>query len=345
MNANGQLFGAYWNAAGKERAFISRSGSSRADLGTLGGAEAVAFGSAGLNQAVGCSRVASGAWHPFLYRAGVMSDLHLPWGVSGACAMSINKNSQILVTDATPDSGGYPPDTGAGCRPWLRSSAGNYIAIKPPSGRACVTGSHVDLTGRVGLSAPWSGMLHPQGYVWKAGVLTKVTAANFPFDSNDLPEIGPNPWVVSIESTNLHGQLAALVQQNGADQEIGVLLTPMKIYDEDNAAIVSRGTWSRPATAGAWGGHVERTGTAGSKVTLTFTGRRVRIVGVTAPTLGSASVALDGATAGSIDEHDPYATTKRATLFRHTWASSGTHTITLTTSGAFALDAITTTKY
>ena len=336
MNPEGQLLGAYWNTAGRERAFISTSGSSRTDIGTLGGTEAVAYGSAGLNQAVGCSRVASGAWHPFLYEQGVMTDLGLPPGATHACAVSINQHNQILTTDGTPSAGG--------CHAWLRSSTGGYTAIKPPSGRTCITGGHVDLNGRVGLSSPWTGNLHPQGYVWRAGALTRITPTNFPFDANGLEDIGPNPWVISIDSTNLHGQLAAVVEANGSDQEIGVLLTPMKIYDETNAALTYTGNWTRTAHAGAWGGYVKRTSAAGSKVKLTFSGRRVRIVGVTAPNLGSANVTLDGGATGVIDENDPFATTTRVTVFRYTWPSSGTHTITITANGAFALDAITTTK-
>jgi probable HAF family extracellular repeat protein len=338
MNADGQLFGAYWNAAGKERAFLSTSGSTRTDLGTLGGTEAVAYGSAGLNQAVGCSRVASGAWHPFLYQRGAMVDLGLPSGAPEACAVSINQNNQILTT-------GMTPTTTPGCGLWLRSSTGNYTAIQPPSGRTCITGNHVDLNGRVGLSAPWSGNLHPQGYVWQAGALTKITPANFPFDANALPDIGTNPWVTSIDSTNLHGQLAALVEGNGLDQEIGVLLTPMKIYDETNAALTYTGTWTRTAKTGAWGGYIKRSTAAGSKVKLTFTGRRVRIVGLTAPNLGSANVTLDGGGSAVIDENDPYATTTRATVFRYTWPTAGVHTITITANGAFAVDALTTTRY
>ena len=69
VNAAGQLVGGYQNSQGSERAFLW-DGTTFKDLGTLGGAQAFATGSAATGQAVGCSQTKAGTWHPFLYKNG-----------------------------------------------------------------------------------------------------------------------------------------------------------------------------------------------------------------------------------------------------------------------------------
>ena len=56
------------------------------------------------------------------------------------------------------------------------------------------------------------------------------------------------------------------------------------------------------ADAGAWGGALQRTGSAGT-ATFGFTGFRVAWIGQRGPSLGASSATLDGASCPAVTEH------------------------------------------
>jgi hypothetical protein len=127
--------------------------------------------------------------------------------------------------------------------------------------------------------------------------------------------------------------------QNGDGSNTLFLLTPIRIADEDNAAIAYSGGWTRVALAGAYGGHVERTA-VGRTATFQFTGKSISLIGVRQPGFGSARVMIDGAPHGTVSEAPPAAVRRRlnAIYFTH----PGTHTLRLVVqAGPFELDAIT----
>jgi probable HAF family extracellular repeat protein len=341
VNAAGQLVGGYRNASGSERAFLW-DGSTFKDLGTLGGVQAFATGSSATNQVIGCSQTRAGVWHPFLYKNGTMTDLGLPAGVTRGCAYSINANGLVLagdgVTAPTNYGGGYGE-----CHLWTRSATGTFATIKPPAGETCFFGEKVDLNGVVALTGNHS-------YVWKAGHLTKISGANIPFDNlSDVLGTGEAASLTGVSASNLHGQLAATVDGVTGDVEVIALLTPLKIYNDNSTAIIYSpgGNQSELSVSGAWANDLHYWSSAGYTASLKFTGKSVRLVGEVGPNLGTASVALDGANQGSVSETQSI-TAQRQTIFQHTWATSGTHTIKITVGagdGPFTLDAIATTSY
>ena len=150
-----------------------------------------------------------------------------------------------------------------------------------------------------------------------------------------------------IYTTNVHGQLVADAVDVDSSLDEAVLLTPLKILNDTSTAITysSGGNQSELAVSGAWANDLHYWAYSGGPVnaaTLTFTGRSVRLVGEVGPSFGTASVTLDGSSAGTISENRPL-TAQRQTIFQHSWPTSGTHHITLTTNSAFTLDAIATT--
>jgi len=344
VNAAGQLVGGYVNGRGVERAFLW-DGKTFKDLGTLGGAQAFATGSAATNQAVGCSQTKSGAWHPFLYKNGTMTDLGLPTGFSDGCAYAVNANGLILGGDGVTPQSGYGGNFGQ-CRLWTRSAIGTFTIIKPPAGAGCLSGQHIDLNGVVAFTAyttSWGG------YLWKAGHLTKLTGANVPFgDLDTISGLISTPVLDGASSSNLHGQVAVDVAEFGSDLSATVLLTPLKIYNDTNSAIIyspaGGGNQSELAVSGAWANNLHYWAYGGYTATLKFTGKSVRMVGEIGPGLDTASVALDGVNRGTVSETASN-TAQRQTIFQYSWPTSGTHTIKITTAGPFTLDALATTKY
>ena len=195
----------------------------------------------------------------------------------------------------------------------------------------------------VGLSGVSSATGY-SGYTWKAGGLTKITAANVPFgDLANLQNLGTTA-LEGIFTTNVHGQLVADAVDVNSSLDEAVLLTPLKIVNDTSTAITysAGGNQYELSVSGAWANDVHYWSYAGDTATYSFTGRSVRLVGEVGPSLDTAAVTLDGNDAGTISENQPI-TSQRQTIFQHSWPTSGTHRIKLTTRGPFTLDAITTT--
>jgi probable HAF family extracellular repeat protein len=343
INAAGQLVGGYRNAAGNERAFLW-DGTAFKDLGTLGGAQAVAVWTSGTGQAVGCAQTTTGAWHPFRYASGKMHDLGLPPGLTQGCAYSSNEHGQIIGGDAIGPWEGFWESVGGGsCNPWSWTPKGGYVTIPKPAGVTCLGDTHVDLNGVVALSSGYSNP-HESGYTWKQGVgLTPITPANVPFGDLQRLRLGGSPFVFAVDSSNVRGQLAALIGASQSDSEVGVLLSPLHIYDENDPALHNSGSWSRVASTGAWGGKVEKAGSAGGTLSFTFTGKSVSVIVPFSPGLGFATITVDGGSPRTINENQPAATRRRA-YFR-AFSSVGTHTLQITANVGFEVDAVTTTQY
>jgi probable HAF family extracellular repeat protein len=342
INAAGQMVGGYRDAAGNERAFLW-DGTTFKDLGTLGGAQAVAVWTSGTGQAVGCAQTKTGAWHPFRYAAGKMHDLGLPPGLTQGCAYSSNENGQIIGGDGIgPWEGFWSSVGGDSCNPWSWTPRGGYVTIPKPAGVTCVQDFHVDLNGVVALSGGYSNP-HESGWTWKQGVgLAPITPANVPF--GDLQRLlGAGPFVFAVNSSNINGQLVASIGAYQSDDEMGVLLSPLHIYDENDPALHYSGAWSRVTSTGAWGGKVEKAGSAGGTLSFTFTGKTVSVIVPFSPGLGFATITLDGGSSKTVNENQPTAARRR--VYFKTLSTAGMHTLQISASAGFEVDALTTTQY
>ena len=347
INAAGQMVGGYRNAAGQERAF-QWNGTTFTDLGTLGGGQAVATSTSDTGQAVGCAQTASGAWHPFVYKGGAMHDLGLPPGLSNACAYSSDQNGEIVGGDDVGpwtfpvENFGIGPSVGANaCHAWIRSSAGKYTTIKPPTGSSCIVANHVALNHQV-IGSYGQGTSEGHAYTWLNGTLKSITPANVPFDQNittDPPEgDGPLSIINQGWGNNLYGQLA--VTAYTGIPTWALLLTPITVDDEQAMAIKYAGSWSRITAAGAFGGHVKRASSTNATATLTFAGQNISVIGPVGPGLGSASIYLDGKLIATVSEAAGSSATRQR-VFRHAWSTAGKHTLKIVASAGFELDAVT----
>jgi probable HAF family extracellular repeat protein len=343
VNGAGQLVGGYRTVKGQDRAFLW-NGSTFHDLGTLGGKQAVATATPQKDEAVGCAQTTTGAWHPFLYKHGAMKDLGLPSGLTQACAYSANRKGQIVgVDDIGPRWYSHPVNTRA-CKSWSRSASGKYTRIVTSPGATCVQARHVDSNGVVAVTelGPVNG-----SYTWKAGTgLTHIQPANVPF-GDDLHDgfNCPKCAVVmdGVAGSNAHGQLLVLADDEPNDDFMGMLLTPLKIYDERSTALTYAGEWTRSASGGAWGGGVEVAGSAGGTVTFSFTGKSISVIAPTGPGLGSATVTVDGANPTTVEEST--SSGQRRRVFQATFPTAGEHTLQIVAGSGFQVDAVTATQY
>jgi probable HAF family extracellular repeat protein len=339
INGAGQVVGEADLPSLARHAFLW-NGSTVKDLGTLGGRNSVAYASYASGQAVGCAQTASGRYHPFRYQSGTMRDLGLPSGMTQGCATSVNASGTVL---------GYALNGSGGCATWLWHS-GTRTVLPKLNGQCILPGDipggsslpsnpgHIANTGQVvGGIAVSPGIFQP--VVYQGGTVSRITAAQTPFDPPSTnPGVTPG-WSGLATSNNLHGLITAL-GPNGNGSNTLYLFRPIAIDDETNGAIHYAGSWTRTSLAGAYGGFVKQSSNAGATATLTFTGASVSVIGARGAGLGSAAIQVDGVSKGTVSEAG--AAKARFRLKTVFFARPGTHTLTITvTSGTFDLDAIT----
>jgi probable HAF family extracellular repeat protein len=339
INGAGQVVGLADVPSGATHAFLW-NGSTVKDLGTLGGQNSVAYATYASGHAVGCAQTASGRYHPFRYQGGTMTDLGLPAGMMQGCATSVNASGTVL---------GYALNGSGGCATWLWH-AGTRTVLPKLNGQCVLPGDipggsslpnnpgHIANTGQVvgGITVS-PGIFQP--VVYQGGAVSRITAAQTPFDPPSTnPGVTPG-WSGLATSNNLHGLITVLGPNDNGSNTL-YLFRPITIDDETSAAIHYAGGWTRTALAGAYGGFVKRSSTTGATARVTFTGASVSVIGARGPGLGSATIRIDGQSKGAVSESG--AAKARFRLKTVFFATPGTHTIKITvTSGTFKLDAIT----
>ena len=109
------------------------------------------------------------------------------------------------------------------------------------------------------------------------------------------------------------------------------VLEPVIAYDENNPAVKYTGTWTRTASAGSWGGHVKTATKASASASLTFTGKRVWVVGPEGSNYGQVKVYMDGALKQTIDLQPDRG--NRQTIYVAAFSAVSKHTIKLVVVG------------
>ena len=102
-----------------------------------------------------------------------------------------------------------------------------------------------------------------------------------------------------------------------------------------NASIVRKGSWIGATSTSAYKSTVSGSTQAGARLTLTFTGRGVAVVGSTGPNRGKANIYIDGVAISSISTRSRTNHSRRV-LFMRYLPAGGTHTITFESTGAWA---------
>ena len=106
----------------------------------------------------------------------------------------------------------------------------------------------------------------------------------------------------------------------------------LSVQDSNTTSIRYAGTWRAYSGTEPLSGTMRYSGTAGSTASMTFTGRAVSWVATRAVNRGIGYVYIDGTYVGSVDSYAS-ATQWRSVVFARSWASSGTHTITIKVAG------------
>ncbi|MGK2851684.1 MAG: transglycosylase SLT domain-containing protein [Candidatus Limnocylindrales bacterium] len=121
-------------------------------------------------------------------------------------------------------------------------------------------------------------------------------------------------------------------QAGGTDTAPAPKAKAGKHFGEGSSAIAYSASWKSARHQGYAGDKVRYATKAGATATLTFTGRKVTWYGPTGPTRGKARVYLDGVLSRTVDLH-ARTFDVRDVVFRKTWSSAGTHTLTIEVVG------------
>jgi hypothetical protein len=103
-------------------------------------------------------------------------------------------------------------------------------------------------------------------------------------------------------------------------------------YQESSSRISYSGTWKTSWSSGFWGGAAKKSSTAGSKASITFTGRSIGWISRVGPTRGKATVYVNGTKVASVDLYSPMYESPKV-VWTRTWTDRASRTITVRVSG------------
>jgi hypothetical protein len=103
-------------------------------------------------------------------------------------------------------------------------------------------------------------------------------------------------------------------------------------FSEFNSRISYRGSWHTSSYPVFWGGAAKASSTAGSRATLTFTGRAVAWIASKGPTRGKADVYVNGSKVATVDLYSPTAKHQQV-VWSGSWSTAASRTVRIQVQG------------
>jgi len=177
------------------------------DIGTLGGGFSAAYGINALGQVVGTSTRTDGEGRAFLWSNGTMTDLGTLGG-SYSVAYGINNAGQVVGSSTTADGSQHAFRWSSG----VMTDLGTLGSDRYSEARAINNAGQV-----VGVSQNDYG-LTPRAFVWQAGTMTGIGAANGTNSwASDINDIGQVAGTADVQG---NGSYSAVIWSNGAMSEL-----------------------------------------------------------------------------------------------------------------------------
>ena len=109
-------------------------------------------------------------------------------------------------------------------------------------------------------------------------------------------------------------------------------VTSLSVLQENAGTVVYRGNWLRTVATTFFGGAARSTTVRGNSATVRFTGTQVAWITAVGPTMGIATITIDGSAQGSVDLYSATSTTKVLKVVK-TGLTRAAHTMVITSSG------------
>lgn len=154
------------------------------------------------------------------------------------------------------------------------------------------------------------------------GAWSKVTLASATSKSFSERRAYDLPVRYRVRATDKAGNVGAW--------DYSSTVRPTRVADTSSLLRYSSG-WASVTDPTAYGGVAHESSAGGSSVTYTFSGRSIAWLGEVGPTFGKARVYVDGVLTWV--ETGAATESPRRLLFRRTWTTVGTHTITVVVNG------------
>ncbi len=106
----------------------------------------------------------------------------------------------------------------------------------------------------------------------------------------------------------------------------------LRVASERASSVRYSGRWTSRSASTYLGGTARSSSSAGATASFTFTGKGIAWIAAKGTTRGKARVSVDGTSVGTVDLRSS-ATTLRRVVWTRTWASVGTHKVTIRVSG------------
>jgi hypothetical protein len=195
---------------------------------------------------------------------------------------------------------------------------------------ALVKGSVVGTDGTLPVLVSWTGSDNLSGvasYQLKesvnGGAYTAVTLAH-PTDTSVTVNLAKaHTYQFEVAATDAAGNAGAFA--------VAAAHT-YNLYQENNAAVVYSGGWTKVTTSAAVGGTLKYSQAANKTATFTFTGRQVGWVSVKNSSRGKATAKLDG-TSANVNDNAATAVKRDLVYIATTSGGSGSHTLVITNLG------------
>ena len=223
-------------------------------------------------------------------------------------------------------NGGQFGDIGSDGQPVQSVLSGNYLSVDNHGGNMIYhdEGSSnwhtYDNVINFAAGANWLSMWTPTINHIDVGT-TYTSTSNYGVNGTDITLTPP----VVVSGGNWPPAAQAIMNAAG----LGLTAAEAKtVIDDDSQALTYAGDWNAQGSAGDQG-DTHTTSSQGASVTLSFTGTSVAFVADKGPGGGTASVTIDGKSAGTVDTTAPFDDPDQ-TVFTDASLSAGKHTITVT---------------
>jgi hypothetical protein len=201
--------------------------------------------------------------------------------------------------------------------------------VTPPV--SSMTVNSVVATTSIPVETTWSGTAFAGRTITKytferslnGGVFSPITLPT-PTTSKYIGTLASgNSFEYRVTATDSGGNISSSLRSG---------VNSLSVLQENAGAIAYKGNWLRTVATTFFGGAAQSTTGRGTTATVGFIGTQVAWITAVGPTMGIATITIDGTAQGSVDLYSPTSTT-RVLKFVKTGLTRAAHTMVITSSG------------
>ena len=201
--------------------------------------------------------------------------------------------------------------------------------VTPPVSKMTV--NSIVATTSVPVETTWSGTAFGGRTIAKYTLERSLNGGNF--SSIALPKPTASLYNGALATGNSFEYRVTATDSGGnISPPIKSGVSSLSVLQENAGSIAYKGNWLRTAATAFFGGAAQSTTGRGTTATIRFTGTQVAWITAVGPTMGIATITIDGTAQGSVDLYSATSTTKLL-KFVKTGLTQAAHTMVITSTG------------